>query len=87
MSSVVKMLDGKLPLLPPVVKREVENPDLRFKAFDMLLHDNEPQVSTHLADSQGLRSISTHRPWMDTSLYKDESHEMKLLPDLYDVDM
>ncbi|CAH1429656.1 unnamed protein product [Lactuca virosa] len=85
MSSVVKMLDGKLPLLPPVVKRGVGNPDIKFKAFDMMSHDSQTQVSTISADSQG-PSL-----WNDTSLYKDEtqgtSSETKLLPDLYDVDI
>ncbi|XP_023765406.1 probable LRR receptor-like serine/threonine-protein kinase At1g53430 [Lactuca sativa] len=94
MSQVVKMLDGKLPVQPPVVKRGVENPDMRFKAFDMISHDSQTQVSTISTDSQGPRSISTDRPWMDTSLYKHEpqestSSETKLLPDLdlYDVKM
>lgn len=84
MSSVVKMLEGKLPLLPPVVKRGVGNTDMKFKAFDMMSHDSQTQVSTISADSQG-PSL-----WNDTSLYKDEtqestSSETKLLPDLYEV--
>ncbi|KAL7592833.1 hypothetical protein Lser_V15G35062 [Lactuca serriola] len=84
MSSVVKMLEGKLPLLPPVVKRGVGNTDMKFKAFDMMSHDSQTQVSTISADSQG-PSL-----WNDTSLYKDEtqvtaSSGTKLLPDLYEV--
>ncbi|KAL4554030.1 hypothetical protein LXL04_039856 [Taraxacum kok-saghyz] len=93
MSSVVKMLEGKIPVAPPVVQL----PDMRFKAFDMVSHDNQSQsqtqVSTISADSQGPRSI-TSDPWMDRSLYTNEtqvtsSSETKLLPDvdLYDVDM
>ncbi|KAL4555171.1 hypothetical protein LXL04_037782 [Taraxacum kok-saghyz] len=97
MSSVVKMLEGKIPVAPPVVELEPWDPDMRFKAFDMVSHDNQSQsqtqVSTISADSQGPRSI-TSDPWMDRSLYTNEtqvssSSETKLLPDvdLYDVDM
>ncbi|KAK1439656.1 hypothetical protein QVD17_05476 [Tagetes erecta] len=90
MSSVVKMLEGKIPVQPPMVKLGPGNPDMRFKAFDMISHDSQTQVSTVSADSQGPRSISTDGPWVDSSIYKDESKEStsserKLLPDLYDV--
>ncbi|XP_076958586.1 putative LRR receptor-like serine/threonine-protein kinase At1g53440 [Bidens hawaiensis] len=92
MSSVVKMLEGKLPVQPPMVKRDPGNPDMRFKAFDMTSHDSQTQASTISADSLGPRSISTDGPWRDSSIYHDESKEStssekKLLPDLYDVDI
>lgn len=93
MSSVVKMLDGKIPVQPPMIKLGAGNPpDMRFKAFDMMSHDSQTQVSTISADSLGPRSISTDAPWADSSLYMDESKEsstseMKLLPDLYEVDL
>lgn len=92
MSSVVKMLEGKIPVQPPVVKIGAGNPDMRFKAFDIMSHDSQTQVSTISADSLGPRSISTDGPWVDSSLYVDESKESsssekKLLPDLYDVDI
>lgn len=91
MSSVVKMLEGKIPVQPPMVKLTPGNPDLRFKAFDMVSHDSQTQVSTISADSQGPRSISTDRPWVDTSVYDETqvstSSEAKLLPDLYDVNI
>ncbi|KAI3769364.1 hypothetical protein L6452_00465 [Arctium lappa] len=92
MSSVVKMIDGKIPVQPPMVKRVAGNPDMRFKAFDMVSQDSQTQVSTISADSLGPRSLSTDGPWEDTSLYKHEtqessSSEKKLLPDLYDVNI
>ncbi|KAI3509744.1 hypothetical protein L1887_25266 [Cichorium endivia] len=89
MSSVVKMLEGKLPVQPPVIKLGPGNPDLRFKAFEMMSHDSQTQASTISADSQGPNSISSDRPWKDTSLYHEtqvsSSSEARLLPDLYDV--
>ncbi|KVH79566.1 hypothetical protein Ccrd_025509 [Cynara cardunculus var. scolymus] len=72
------MLESVQPL---VVKRVTGNLDMRFKAFDMVAHDNQTQVSTISIESLWPRSMST-----DSSLYKDyESSEMKLLTDLYDV--
>ncbi|KAJ9562796.1 hypothetical protein OSB04_007956 [Centaurea solstitialis] len=59
MSSVVKMLEGKIPVQPLMVKRGAGNPDIRFKAFDMVSQDNQTQVSTISTDSLGLRSMST----------------------------
>ncbi|KAD3066750.1 hypothetical protein R6Q59_019037 [Mikania micrantha] len=91
MSAVVKMLEGKLPVQPPVVvKGGPGNPDMRFKAFDMKSHDSQAQVSTVSADS--LEPQSTDGPWVVSSTYNDESNasfssEGKLLPDLYDVDI
>ncbi|KAI3753652.1 hypothetical protein L2E82_25711 [Cichorium intybus] len=89
MSSVVKMLEGKLPVQPPVIKLGPGNPDLRFRAFDMMSHDSQTQASTISADSQGPNSTSSDRPWKDTSLYHETqvntSSEARLLPDLYDV--
>ncbi|KAI3675045.1 hypothetical protein L1987_84627 [Smallanthus sonchifolius] len=93
MSAVVKMLEGKMPVQPPaVVKRDPANPDMRFKAFELLSHDSQTQVSTISADSLGPRSIDTDAPWADSSIYIDESKESsssekKLLPDLYEVDV
>ncbi|KAF5780773.1 putative protein kinase RLK-Pelle-DLSV family [Helianthus annuus] len=94
MSSVVKMLEGKMPVQPPmVVKRDPGNPDMRFKAFDMTSHDSQTQVSTISADSLEPRSISTDGPWVDSSPYNNESKEStserKLLPDLdlYDINV
>ncbi|KAI3786479.1 hypothetical protein L1987_40188 [Smallanthus sonchifolius] len=88
MSAVVKMLDGKMPVQPPMVKRGA---DMRFKAFDLISQDSQTHVSTISAHSLGPRSISTDAPWTGSSIYKDEtkedSPENKLLPDLYVVDI
>ncbi|GJU50142.1 probable LRR receptor-like serine/threonine-protein kinase [Tanacetum coccineum] len=74
MSSVVKMLDGKIPVQPPMIKLGAGNPaDMRFNAFDMMSHDSQTQVSAISADSLGPRSISTNAPWADSSLYMDEN--------------
>nr|XP_043618957.1 probable LRR receptor-like serine/threonine-protein kinase At1g53430 [Erigeron canadensis] len=86
MSAVVQMLEGKIPVQPPLIKSVAGNPDMRFKAFEMLSHDSQTQVSTISADSLGRRSISTDGPWVDSSIYNDESKESsnsekKLLPD------
>ncbi|KAI3809620.1 hypothetical protein L1987_19216 [Smallanthus sonchifolius] len=92
MSAVVKMLEGKMPVQPPtVVKRDPGNPDMRFKAFELLSHDSQTQASTISADSLGPRSIDNDGPWADSSIYIDESKESssekKLLPDLYEGDV
>ncbi|KAJ0733568.1 putative protein kinase RLK-Pelle-DLSV family [Helianthus annuus] len=82
MSSVVKMLEGKMPVQPPmVVKRGPGDPDMRFKAFDLISHDSQTQATTISADSLG-------PPWVNSSTYMDEnqesySSEKKLLPDFY----
>ncbi|XP_076883597.1 putative LRR receptor-like serine/threonine-protein kinase At1g53430 [Bidens hawaiensis] len=51
MSAVVKMLEGKMPVQPPIVKRDAGNPDMRFKAFDLILHDSQTQLSTILIEN------------------------------------
>ncbi|KAJ9560972.1 hypothetical protein OSB04_006132 [Centaurea solstitialis] len=60
MSSVVKMLEGKIPVQPLMVKRGAVNPDIRFEAFDMVSQDSLTQVSTISTDSVGPRSMSTN---------------------------
>ncbi|KAJ9562912.1 hypothetical protein OSB04_008072, partial [Centaurea solstitialis] len=46
MSSVVKMLDGKIPVQPPIVNEVPSSPDMTFKAFDGISQDSQTQVST-----------------------------------------
>ncbi|KAJ0684386.1 putative protein kinase RLK-Pelle-DLSV family [Helianthus annuus] len=87
MSTVVKMLEGKMAVQPPmVVKQGPGDPDMRFKAFDLIPHDSQTQVSTISADSLRPTSFSNDDPWVDSSIYnddsKDSSSEKKLLPDL-----
>ncbi|KAI7756964.1 hypothetical protein M8C21_033432 [Ambrosia artemisiifolia] len=85
MSAVVKMLEGKMPLQPPmVVKRGPGDPDMRFKAFNLISHDSQTQVSTISTDSLETTSFSNNGPWVDSSIYNDDSKESssekKLLP-------
>ncbi|KAI3769368.1 hypothetical protein L6452_00469 [Arctium lappa] len=51
MSSIVKMLDGKIPVQPPTVHKLQASPDMSFKTFDMVSYDSQTQASTVLADS------------------------------------
>ncbi|XP_076883585.1 putative LRR receptor-like serine/threonine-protein kinase At1g53430 [Bidens hawaiensis] len=66
MSAVVKMLEGKMPVQPPIVKRDAGNPDMRFKAFDLILHDSQTQLSTILIELNLLNLQGLHE-W-DNSL-------------------
>ncbi|KAG9143373.1 hypothetical protein Leryth_022224 [Lithospermum erythrorhizon] len=93
MSSVVKMLEGKIPVQAPLIKRGEGNEEMRFKAFELLSHDSQTHVSSSTVsqESQVIKSSSIDGQWvdslvsdpMDESLYPSSSS--KLLPDLYDV--
>ncbi|XP_055801646.1 probable LRR receptor-like serine/threonine-protein kinase At1g53430 isoform X3 [Solanum dulcamara] len=88
MSSVVSMLEGKLPVQAPIIKRNTADDEMRFKSFEKLSHDSQTsQVSTYSHDSQGQ---SMNAPWSDSSVSvpgKDENvtSSSRLLPDLYNV--
>lgn len=87
MSSVVSMLEGKLPVQAPIVKRSTSDDEMRFKSFEKLSHDS--QVSTYSQDSQ---VQSMNAPWSDSSVSasvpcKDETSSSRLLPDLYNVNL
>lgn len=91
MSSVVSMLEGKLPVQAPLVKRNTSDDEMRFKSFEKLSHDSQTtQVSTYSQDSQGQ---SMNAPWSDSSVSvpggKDENgtSTTRLLPDLYNVNL
>ncbi|KAK4373940.1 hypothetical protein RND71_004617 [Anisodus tanguticus] len=82
MSSVVSMLEGKLPVQAPLVKRTTSDDEMRFKSFEKLSHDSQTQVSTYSQDSQ---VQSMNAPWSDSSVHsKDEdgTSTSRLLPDL-----
>ncbi|XP_049398010.1 probable LRR receptor-like serine/threonine-protein kinase At1g53430 isoform X3 [Solanum stenotomum] len=88
MSSVVSMLEGKVPLQAPIIKRTTSsNDEMRVKSFEKLSHDSEiTQVSTYSQDSQGQ---SMNAPWNNSSGSipgKDESAN-RLLQDLYDINI
>ncbi|XP_023645014.1 probable LRR receptor-like serine/threonine-protein kinase At1g53430 isoform X2 [Capsella rubella] len=72
MSSVVKMLEGKIKVQPPLVKREADpsgSAAMRFKAFELLSQDSESsQVSTYARNGQQhISSSSMDGPWVDSS--------------------
>ncbi|KAL3353272.1 hypothetical protein AABB24_020989 [Solanum stoloniferum] len=92
MSSVVSMLEGKLPVQAPIIKRTTSDDEMRFKSFEKLSHDSQTtQVSTYSQDSQGQ---SMNAPWSDSSVSvsvpgKDGNvtSTSRLLPDLYNVNL
>lgn len=94
MSSVVSMLEGKLPIQATLIKRTTVTEEMRFKAFERLTQDSQTHTSsTFSLDSRGQRSISMNAPSsIDTSVTiqsknDDLSHSPsgKLLEDLSDV--
>ncbi|CAN8288110.1 unnamed protein product [Cochlearia groenlandica] len=97
MSSVVSMLEGKIKVQPPLVKREADPSGaaaMRFKAFELLSQDSESQVSTFERDRENKSSSSMDGPWVDSSIsvqHKDDdearssSSSRKLLDDLTEV--
>lgn len=69
MSSVVSMLEGKTPIQAPIIKRSDSAEGARFKAFELLSHDSQTQVSsTFLNDSREQRGKSMEGPWIDSSI-------------------
>ncbi|KAF5730756.1 LRR receptor-like serine/threonine-protein kinase [Tripterygium wilfordii] len=89
MSMVLSMLQGKIAVQAPLVKRG-SNPDARFKAFEILSHDSQTNISAFSHNSQDQGSISIDGPWIDSSVSansKDanESSSQPLAKDLADV--
>ncbi|KAB1202735.1 hypothetical protein CJ030_MR8G002235 [Morella rubra] len=94
MSSVVGMLEGKIPVQAPIIKRSETKPDARFKAFEILSQDSQTHSSPFSQDSQMQRGASMDGPWIDSSISmqskdetRDHSSSSKLLQDLYDVNL
>ncbi|KAK2969078.1 hypothetical protein RJ640_021117 [Escallonia rubra] len=94
MSSVVSMLQGKIPVQAPLIKRRSMEEDLRFKAFERLTQDSQTQFSTYSQDYRAERSMSRDGPWIDSSFSiqsKDEladtSSTKHLLLDLNDLNL
>ena len=83
MSSVVSMLEGKIPIQAPIIKRSESNQDVRFKAFELLSQDSQTHVSSAYSQEsmkQGHRSEDG--PWIDSSVYlqsADDSSNSKLI--------
>ncbi|KAH0852538.1 hypothetical protein HID58_093921 [Brassica napus] len=70
MSSVVSMLEGKIKVEPPLVKREADPTGaaaMRFRAFELLSQDSESQASTFERDREQKSSSSMDGPWVDSS--------------------
>ncbi|KAI5409043.1 hypothetical protein KIW84_054747 [Lathyrus oleraceus] len=69
MSSVMSMLEGNTPIQAPIIKRSDSASGARFKAFELLSHDSQTNVSsTSLQDSRELRGKSMDGPWIDSSI-------------------
>ncbi|KHN42594.1 Putative LRR receptor-like serine/threonine-protein kinase [Glycine soja] len=69
MSSVVSMLEGKIPIQAPIIKRSESNQDVRFKAFELLSQDSQTLVSSaYSQESMKQRHISEDGPWVDSSI-------------------
>ncbi|XP_074290162.1 putative LRR receptor-like serine/threonine-protein kinase At1g53430 isoform X1 [Silene latifolia] len=90
MSSVVSMIDGKIPVQAPTVKRSGTNEELRFRAFERMSQDGNSYYSISTQSSQAQGSTVLDAPWADSSgsgQGKDETRDYsrtssnKLLPD------
>ncbi|XP_042948291.1 probable LRR receptor-like serine/threonine-protein kinase At1g53430 isoform X2 [Carya illinoinensis] len=97
MSSVISMLDGKIAVQAPIIKRSETNPDARFRAFEKRSQDSQTHMSSSSQASRShmQRGISMEDgPWIDSSISlpskddtRDHSSSSKLLKDLYDVNL
>ncbi|KAL7087501.1 hypothetical protein ACP275_13G071200 [Erythranthe tilingii] len=80
MSSVVSMLEGKIPVQAPVVKHgTTANEEMRFKAFEILSQDSQTRASTIMSSEEDIsreqRGVSLDGPWVDSSVSIDESRD------------
>ncbi|KAI9083521.1 hypothetical protein K1719_034463 [Acacia pycnantha] len=69
MSSIVSMLEGKMPIQAPIIKRKdssQDHQDARFKALEMLSHDSQTSVASQVSIEQ--RGKSMDGPWIDSSI-------------------
>ncbi|XP_038898936.1 probable LRR receptor-like serine/threonine-protein kinase At1g53440 isoform X2 [Benincasa hispida] len=67
MSSVVRMLEGKIAVQAPIIKRGADDQEARFKAFERLSQDSITSIST---SSQGIpmqKSMLIDGPWVDST--------------------
>jgi hypothetical protein len=85
MTSVVRMLEGKIPVQAPIINRGSMDQEARFKAFELLSQDSQTQVSTLSQSSQvQSSSISRDGPWVDSSYSLQSNDETK---DLYPINV
>lgn len=98
MSSVVSMLEGKMGVQAPVVKKRSMEQEMRFKAFEKLAEESQSQISSSgiSQESQVQGSISMKGPSVDSSVslasredstggHSSSSKLLTELPDLYDI--
>ncbi|KAH9779287.1 putative LRR receptor-like serine/threonine-protein kinase [Citrus sinensis] len=78
MSSVVSMLEGKTAVQAPIIRRNSDSQDARFRAFEILSQDSQTHVSTLSQESEMQRTMSIDAPWTDSSVsvqIPDETRE------------
>ncbi|KAJ4726500.1 putative Kinase [Melia azedarach] len=77
MSSVVSMLEGKIAVQAPIIKRNSDSQDARFKAFETLSQDSQTRVSAFSQESQEQRTMSMEAPWTDSSVSVPNTYETR----------
>ncbi|KAJ4982361.1 hypothetical protein NE237_033198 [Protea cynaroides] len=78
MSAVVSMLEGKIAVKAPLVKRSSGTENLRFKSFERPSQDSQKQYSSYSQESRTQHSVSTEGPWIDSSLSIHSNEETPL---------
>ncbi|KAK9688737.1 hypothetical protein RND81_09G007600 [Saponaria officinalis] len=98
MSSVVSMIDGKIPVQAPIVKRNrtmIDEDEVRRKTFERLSQDRHSLVSMSSSSSQPQRSMSMDGPSIDSSISmhsmddiqeKSPSISGRLLPNVNEIE-
>ncbi|KAB5521334.1 hypothetical protein DKX38_025653 [Salix brachista] len=82
MSSVVRMLEGNIPVEAPIINHGGTEQEARFTAFQLLLQNSQTQVFTSSQSSEVQRSRSRDGPWIDSSYSLQSQDETK---DLYPI--
>uniref|UniRef100_A0A6N2LHJ2 non-specific serine/threonine protein kinase n=1 Tax=Salix viminalis TaxID=40686 RepID=A0A6N2LHJ2_SALVM len=77
MSSVVRMLEGNIPVKAPIINHGGTDQEARFRALELV-----SQVSTSSQSSEVQRSKSRDGPWIDSSFSLQSQDEAK---DLYPI--
>ncbi|WCJ43325.1 Leucine-rich repeat transmembrane protein kinase [Euphorbia peplus] len=66
MSSVVSMVEGKIEVEAPIIKRSSMDDEARFKAFEILSQDSHTNYSNFTQESHQAHNHSG--PWIDSSI-------------------
>ncbi|KAF9666657.1 hypothetical protein SADUNF_Sadunf16G0251600 [Salix dunnii] len=82
MSSVVRMLEGNIPVEAPIINHGGTDQEARFRALELLSQDSQTQVSTSSRSSEVQISRSRDGPWIDSSFSLQSQDETK---DLYPI--